>query len=136
MPVSASAARWSSPARPIARNTRRSPISSRRRRTRTARPRADAGGGKVERAALGRRPRSPASRIVERLKEKGGRVIPATLPFVPSCRSGRASGPGHLLLAVLVQLVEELAGGDRKSVVSGKGVSVRVELGGPRILKK
>src|SRR3546814_11769193 len=33
-------------------------------------------------------------------------------------------------------LVVELAAGDRKSVVEGKSVSVRVDLGGRRIIKK
>src|SRR3546814_15561419 len=39
-------------------------------------------------------------------------------------------------LAVSGQLGDQAATGDRKSVVSGKSVSVRVDLGGRRIIKK
>src|SRR3546814_19525269 len=48
----------------------------------------------------------------------------------------------HLLLPELqlagfdLREVEQIVDEDRKSVVSGKGVSVRVDLGGRRILKK
>src|SRR3546814_21149915 len=40
------------------------------------------------------------------------------------------------VLGVLVQQIDPIAKRDRKSVVSGKGVSVRVDLGGRRDIKK
>src|SRR3546814_17310197 len=40
------------------------------------------------------------------------------------------------MLAVIANAPEEIGAVDRKSVVEGKSVSVRVDLGGRRILKK
>src|SRR3546814_11679402 len=44
-------------------------------------------------------------------------------------------GPGAVLAGQKAR-GEAVIGGDRKSVVSGKSVSVRVDLGGRRIIKK
>src|SRR3546814_15314736 len=51
----------------------------------------------------------------------------------------RRDRPGHLEMAgglELAQRVPQLRAEDRKSVVEGKSVSVRVDIGGRRIIKK
>src|SRR3546814_15399198 len=68
-------------------------------------------------------------------------------PFEQGARGGiahrrrRRSGQHHhqpapLALGGADEVVTRLAGIDRKSVVEGKSVSVRVDLGGRRIIKK
>src|SRR3546814_16240178 len=42
----------------------------------------------------------------------------------------------RIVVASVVQLLLEVAEADRKSVVSGKSVSVRVDLGGRRLIKQ
>src|SRR3546814_17359093 len=50
--------------------------------------------------------------------------------------AGDGGGRGHGRQRARRELEEQQFEGDRKSVVSGKSVSVRVDLGGRRILKK
>src|SRR3546814_14574419 len=76
------------------------------------------------------------------LKEAGVKVVgeipqslpPFTVPLFDAELWGRLAIPA-LLLSV-IGFVESVSVADRKSVVSGKSVSVRVDLGGRRSIKK
>src|SRR3546814_19087664 len=66
-------------------------------------------------------------------------LSPCVLPLVPGITAEKKSKPGKLRQGAAVS-IEGLTPGvaykDRKSVVSGKSVSVRVDLGGRRIITK
>src|SRR3546814_13958712 len=73
------------------------------------------------------------------LQRRGGRAVRAGHGYRP-CGRGNAGGQGDAALGPSAQprrdRRDRLDRGDRKSVVYGKSVSVRVDLGGRRIIKK
>src|SRR3546814_13049754 len=88
--------------------------------------RKDQASGKLQQfAAGGRNRRTEAMVGIIRIATSGRK---GHLPRFPGRRFG------HHRAAQVIR--ENCATGDRKSVVSGKSVSVRVELGGRRIIKK
>src|SRR3546814_11293188 len=75
---------------------------------------------------------------VERLAEAAGLFGPDAVDrYVPDERAqGARDTIRQTLIDRIFRPIRDAAARDRKSVVSGKSVSVRVYLGGPRIHKK
>src|SRR3546814_11105950 len=63
-------------------------------------------------------------------------LLPSCGTSLRHCSSGRSEPPGFADCIILLQPLHHPAHLDRNSVVSGKSVSVRVDLGVSRIMKK
>src|SRR3546814_21105315 len=81
------------------------------------------------------RPGCGAALPAARAPRPADRHLAAAVPRLVGDRAGRCGGQPRSIMAAL-SLLRRRRRPDRKSVVEGKSVSVRVDVGGRRIIKK